>query len=35
MQHLMLDLETMGKKPNAPIVAIGAVLFSPRTGEIG
>ncbi|AGQ28832.1 3'-5' exonuclease [Serratia liquefaciens] len=35
MQHLMLDLETMGKKPIAPIVAIGAVFFAPRTGELG
>ncbi|MGL5239047.1 MAG: 3'-5' exoribonuclease domain-containing protein, partial [Plesiomonas shigelloides] len=24
MNHLMLDLETMGTKPNAPIVSIGA-----------
>jgi len=23
----MIDLETMGKRPNAPIIAIGAVLF--------
>jgi len=29
--HLMIDLETMGKRPNAPIIAIGAVLFD-RTG---
>lgn len=35
MNHLMIDLETMGKKPSAPIVAIGAVLFSPRNGELG
>lgn len=35
MNHLMIDLETMGNKPNAPIVAIGAVLFEPSTGEIG
>lgn len=27
MQHVMLDLETMGTSPNAPIVAIGAVFF--------
>jgi hypothetical protein len=26
-EHLMLDLETMGKGPNAAIIAIGAVLF--------
>jgi exodeoxyribonuclease VIII len=29
--HLMIDLETMGKRPNAPIIAIGAVLFD-RSG---
>ncbi|EHK0297258.1 3'-5' exoribonuclease [Escherichia coli] len=33
--HLMIDLETMGKKSNAPIVVIGAVFFDPQTGEIG
>lgn len=33
--HVMVDLETMGKKHNAPIVAIGAVLFDPATGSIG
>lgn len=31
----MVDLETMGNKPDAPIVAIGAVFFEPATGEIG
>lgn len=35
MNHLMIDLETMGNKPNAPIVAIGAVFFDPATGELG
>lgn len=25
--HVMVDLETMGNRPNAPIVAIGAVSF--------
>lgn len=35
MKHLMIDLETMGNKPNAPIVAIGAVFFDPSTGELG
>lgn len=35
MKHLMIDLETMGNKPNAPIVAIGAVFFEPSTGELG
>lgn len=30
MQDIMLDLETMGKGPNAAIVAIGAVWFRPH-----
>ncbi|MDP0879626.1 exonuclease [Klebsiella variicola] len=33
--HVMVDLETMGKKHNASIVAIGAVVFDPATGSIG
>ncbi|HCQ8313820.1 TPA: 3'-5' exoribonuclease [Klebsiella pneumoniae] len=33
--HVMVDLEIMGKKHNAPIVAIGAVVFDPATGSIG
>lgn len=33
--HVMVDLETMGIKNNAPIVAIGAVVFDPATGSIG
>lgn len=35
MNNLMIDLETMGNKPSAPIVAIGAVFFEPATGDIG
>ncbi|HEO9146122.1 TPA: 3'-5' exoribonuclease [Enterobacter asburiae] len=35
MNHLMIDLETMGSKPNAPIVSIGAVFFDPSTGVLG
>jgi 3' exoribonuclease, RNase T-like len=35
MNNLMVDLETMGNKPDAPIVAIGAVFFEPATSEIG
>lgn len=35
MNNLMIDLETMGKKPNAPVVSIGAVFFEPQSGEIG
>lgn len=33
--HIMVDIETMGKKSNAPIVSIGAVLFDPATGILG
>jgi exodeoxyribonuclease VIII len=33
--HLMVDLETMGKKPGAPIVSVGAVFFDPASGETG
>ncbi|ELH3379672.1 3'-5' exoribonuclease [Escherichia coli] len=33
--HLMIDLETMGKNPDAPIASIGAVFFDPQTGEMG
>ncbi|EET2982980.1 TPA: 3'-5' exoribonuclease [Escherichia coli] len=33
--HLMIDLETMGKNPDAPIASIGAVFFEPQTGEQG
>ena len=35
MNHLMIDLETMGNKPKAPIVSIGAVLFDPQSGALG
>lgn len=35
MNHLMIDLESMGKKPTAPIVAIGAVFFDPQSGVLG
>ena len=27
MKHVMVDLETMGTRPNAPVIAIGAVAF--------
>lgn len=33
--HLMLDLETMGKRAGCAIVSIGAVEFKIETGEIG
>lgn len=35
MKDLMLDLETMGTGPNAPITQIGACFFDRRTGDIG
>lgn len=35
MTHLMLDLESMGTRPNAPIISIGAVKFDPSTGSLG
>lgn len=35
MNNLMIDLETMGKKPNAPIISIGGVFFDPKKGELG
>jgi hypothetical protein len=35
MNHLMIDLETMGNKPTAPIVSIGAVFFDPQSGKFG
>jgi hypothetical protein len=33
--HLMLDLETMGKRAGCAIVSIGAVEFDLETGEMG
>jgi len=33
LRDVMIDLETMGTKPDAPIVSIGAVLFDPRRGK--
>lgn len=35
MNHLMLDLETIGKRSNAGIIAIGAAFFCPHTGQQG
>lgn len=34
MNHVMIDLETLGVTPQAPVVAIGGCRFSPDTGEI-
>ncbi len=33
--HLMIDLETMGTNPDAPINSIGGKFFDPATGEMG
>ncbi|EHD23623.1 3'-5' exoribonuclease [Brenneria nigrifluens] len=35
MNNVMIDLETLGKKPNAPIAAIGAVFFDPENYGLG
>lgn len=34
-KHIMLDLETMGKGPEAAIVSIGAVEVLPEVGSVG
>ncbi|MEJ9981251.1 3'-5' exonuclease [Escherichia albertii] len=31
----MIDLETMGKNPDATIISIGAIFFDPQTGDMG
>ncbi|MEC9668797.1 3'-5' exoribonuclease [Escherichia coli] len=33
--HLSVDLETMGKNPDAPITSIGAIFYDPQTGDMG
>lgn len=35
MNHVMLDLETMGTTPGCAIVSIGAVEFDPPTNALG
>jgi oligoribonuclease (3'-5' exoribonuclease) len=35
MKHIMIDLETMGTRHDAPILSIGAVAFDPDTGALG
>ncbi|EBH5163888.1 3'-5' exoribonuclease [Salmonella enterica] len=35
MNHLMVDLETMGNGPYAPVISIGAVFFDLKTRETG
>ena len=34
LRHVMIDLETMGTKPDCAIVSIGAVVFDPRYGKV-
>lgn len=33
--HLMVDLESMGSNPDAPIISMGAIFFDPHTGQTG
>jgi hypothetical protein len=35
MNHLMIDIETLGTQPGSVIASIGAVFFDPATGEQG
>ena len=35
MNHLMIDLETLGTDTSAPVASIGAVFFEPSTGSTG
>lgn len=35
MDHVSIDLESLGKNPQAMITAIGAVKFDPYTGALG
>lgn len=35
MEHVMIDLETLGVNDNAPVLSIGATFFNPATGEFG
>lgn len=35
MNHIMIDIETLGRAPDAVIVQIAAVQFDPMTGETG
>lgn len=34
-KHIMVDLETLSSASNAVVVSIGAVIFDPKTGELG
>ena len=35
MNHVMIDLETLGTEPSAAFISIGACVFTPETGVIG
>lgn len=35
VNHLMLDMETLGVSVTAPIISIAAVYFDPKTGSVG
>lgn len=35
MNHVMLDIETLGNKTNSAILSIGACYFDPSNGDIG
>lgn len=35
MNHVMLDIETMGNTTEAAVMSVGACYFNPNTGEIG
>ncbi len=35
MEHVMIDLETLGRRAGCSILSIGAVAFDPKTGRLG
>jgi DNA polymerase III epsilon subunit-like protein len=35
MEHVMVDLETLGRRAGCSILSIGAVAFDPTSGELG
>lgn len=35
MQDLMIDLETLGTEPGAPVISLGAVFFDLKTKQLG
>jgi hypothetical protein len=35
MNHVMLDLETLGTRPGCSVISIGAVAFDPGAGTLG